>query len=119
MPTKFLGKRPRNMEITDRNFVTLLHEIVTQNIDFHIQLTQNFVQELRLLGLILGVSYKYCHQIPAFGMVAAFFSEMYQLTFRLVLFHSIPTGRIDWLMRGVIERCFSETTSVSFLGYEE
>ena len=92
------------MEITDRNFVTSLHESVTQSIDFHIQLTQNFVQELRLLGLILGASYKDCLQIPAFGMVASFFSEMYQFTFWFVLLHGIPTGRIDWLMRGVIER---------------
>jgi len=52
MHTKLHGKCPRNMEITDRNFVTLLRESVTQSIDFHSQLTQNFVQELKLLGLI-------------------------------------------------------------------
>jgi hypothetical protein len=83
---------------------------------FIFNITENFVQELRLPGLILGASYKDCLQNPAFGTVAAFFSEMYQFTFWFVLLHGMPRGRIDWLMRGVFERSFSETTSVSFLG---
>jgi hypothetical protein len=50
MHAKFHGKCPRNMEITDRNFVTLLHESVTQSIDFHIQHNSEFRTRIEIAG---------------------------------------------------------------------
>jgi hypothetical protein len=50
MHTKFHRKCPRNMEITDRNFVTLLHESVTQSIDFHIQHNSEFRTRIETAG---------------------------------------------------------------------
>ena len=36
MYNEFHPKMPRNMGITDRNFVTVLHESVTRGVDFRV-----------------------------------------------------------------------------------
>jgi hypothetical protein len=38
------------MKITDRNFVTLLRESVTQSIDFHIQHNSEFRKRIEIAG---------------------------------------------------------------------
>jgi len=54
MHTEFNRKCPRNMEITDRNFVTPLHESATQRIDFHIQHNSEFRTRIEIAGFDFG-----------------------------------------------------------------
>jgi len=42
------------MEITDRNFVTPLHESATQRIDFHIQHNSEFRTRIEIAGFDFG-----------------------------------------------------------------
>jgi hypothetical protein len=69
------------MEVTDRNFVIPLHESVTQRIDFHIQHNSEFRTRIEIAGFDFRGFIEGLSSDSGFGIVAAFFSEMYQFTF--------------------------------------